>query len=321
MTTINLVTGVSGQDGFFISRHLLKKGHRVLGVSRRQVDSPHVLLLAKYPKYQHYAISKYTKSNIEALFREVQPDRVFHAAGFRDIPSTDEEVAQCFFTNVELLAIIIAAIRQNSPKTRLLFISSAEIYGKNAGIAHEKTAFNPENPYAVSKIEGMQQIEFFRSNGGFGSVAICFNHDSFLSPTTHLAISVVRKLLKSRESSTFFNTSIHRDFGHASDFSVAFDLILSHHTPDNFVVCTGTHVSLDDYINMTCHYLKIEPAAITRSVQPDLETYARRGDSQKIRSLLGWTPRFTVEKICKNIIYWEKKNQNDRINLYSPNIK
>jgi GDPmannose 4,6-dehydratase len=307
MTTLNLVTGVSGQDGFFISRDLLKKGHRVLGVSRRQVDSAQVHLLTQYPRYRHYAISRYTKSNIKTLFREVQPNRVFHAAGFRDIPSTEEEVAQCFFTNVELLAMIIAAIHENSPRTRLLFISSAEIYGKNAGIAHEKTTFNPENKYAISKIQGMQQIELFRSQGGFGSVAICFNHDSFLSPTTHLAISVVRKLLRLRESATFFNTSIHRDFGHASDFSRAFDLMLSHHTPDNFIVCTGTHVSLDHYINMACHYLKIDPYAITRSVKNDLETYPRKGNSEKIKNLLGWKPRFTLEKICKNIIYWEKR--------------
>src|SRR5437867_4225723 len=193
-----LVTGVTGQDGFYSARRFLRKGARVIGVSRQSLAraKPHVRLLARHRNFQ--------------------------------------------------------------------FVSMPEIFGKTHGAAlDESTPRSPENDYAVSKVQGMDQVEDFRTGRNiFGVSAICFNHDSFLSPERHLVSLVPRKLLRFKADMgsvlKFYNTDMRRDWSHAKDFARAFDLMLEHNSPTDFVVASGRSTSLREYIDLTCDLLRIE---------------------------------------------------------------
>jgi len=306
-----LVTGVTGQDGFYSARRFLRKGARVIGVSRQSLAraKPHVRLLARHRNFQFVSMPEYTIGHVRDLIGFVKPDRIVHAAGFRDIPSNESEVAQCYFTNCDLAGMLLQAVADLVPRARFLFISSAEIFGKTHGAAlDESTPRSPENDYAVSKVQGMEQVEDFRTGRNIFAVsAICFNHDSFLSPESHLVSLVPRKLLRFKADMgsvlKFYNTDMRRDWSHAKDFARAFDLMLEHNSPTDFVVASGRSTSLREYIDLTCDLLRIESRDfLVFENRADEDTYDRIACADRIHRQLGWTPQVTLRQLCREMI-------------------
>ena len=310
-----LMTGVSGQDGFYSARHFLRKGAQVVGVSRRAPpdSGPHVRLLARNPRFRYARIPQYSADQVNGLIREVRPDRVIHAAGFRDLRSNDSEVAQCYFTNCDLVDLLLNAVAKFAPRARFLFISSAEIFGQTLESAlHEGTPLSPQNHYAISKVQGMQQIAHARTTRDiFAAAAICFNHDSFLSPPNHLARLVPKKLLMLKRGKVdrlkFYNTGIRRDWSHARDIVTAFDLMLEHNTPTDFVVGSGKSTTLREYIDLTCELLDIrDPDRLLFENRLDEHSYDRIACSDRIKHELGWTPAISLRRLCRELIHAER---------------
>ena len=308
-----LVTGVSGQDGFYSARRLLRKGARVVGVSRQTLAGakPHVQLLARHRNFQYVSMPEYATARVRDLIGSVKPDRIVHGAGFRDIPSTESEVAQCYFTNCDLVEMLLQAAADLVPRARFLFISSAEIFGKTQGaVLDENTRISPENHYAISKVTGMGLVKEFRGRGGFAASAICFNHDSRLSPESHLVRLIPKKLIAFKKGKTarlrFYNADMRRDWSHARDFVAAFDLMLEHEAPSDFIVASGKATSLREYIDLTCDLLGVQPEELTFEKREDEETYDRIACPKKINQLLGWTPKLSLRQICREMIRLEQ---------------
>lgn len=309
-----LVTGVSGQDGFHSARRLLRAGAKVAGVSRQPLGNskPHLQLLAQDPNFKFYPVPEYTQAEIRKLICDIEPDRVVHCAGFRDLPSNDSEIAQCYFTNSELVDWLLRAIADMTPRARLLFISSAEIFGKTrSAILDENTPFDPQNHYAISKIQAMDRVADFRATKDvFAVSAICFNHDSFLSPQHHLVRLVPHKLLKLKSGRvdhlTFYNAEIRRDWSHAEDFATAFDLMLEQNTPEDFIVASGKSVTLREYIHLACELLEVNTdSSLTFETRESEDTYDRIACSDRIKQRLGWEPRTNLRDLCREMIRCE----------------
>jgi GDPmannose 4,6-dehydratase len=311
-----LVTGVSGQDGFHSARRFLRQGSKVAGLSRQTLDNskPHVQLLARDPNFQFYSVPEYTYAGIQKLIREIKPDRIVHCAGFRDLPSNDSEVAQCYFTNSELVDSMLKAIAESAPRARFLFISSAEIFGKpRSVVVDENTPLDPQNHYAISKIQGMQRVTDCRTTKDvFAVSSICFNHDSFLSPEHHLVRLVPKRLLKLKsghiERLAFYNAEIRRDWSHAEDFAAAFDLMLEQSTPEDFIVASGKSVTLREYVELTCELLRIEAYSnLTFETRESEDTYDRVACSDRIKQRLGWKPGISLSDLCREMIMCEQQ--------------
>jgi len=310
-----LITGVNGQDGFFSARSLLKKASNVVGVSRRCLsESTRLALLDKYPHFQLVSYPEYTSSTVSSLIAKVRPDRIIHCAGYRDIPRTEEEVAQCFHTNCDILEMLLGAIVKFAPECRLLFLSSAEIFSRHVTTPlNERSPVGPANEYGVSKARGMEIINHFRTaQNVFALSAICFNHDSCLSPSTHLVRLVPRKLLMLKLGVTrvarFYNISIRRDWSHAKDFANAFALMLEQAVPEDLVVASGIPTTLEQYINMSCEILGIEDeASVIFESRQDAHTYDRLADPGRLKTKLRWDPAYDVEMMCQEMIWWENR--------------
>jgi GDPmannose 4,6-dehydratase len=311
-----LVTGVSGQDGFHSARRFLRQGSKVAGLSRQTLDKskPHVQLLARDPNFQFYSVPEYTHAGIQTLIRDIKPDRIVHCAGFRDLPSNDSEVAQCYFTNSELVDSLLKAIAESAPRARFLFISSAEIFGKpRSVVVDEDTPLDPQNHYAISKIQGMLRVTDFRTTKDvFAVSAICFNHDSFLSPAHHLVRLVPNRLSKLKsgqiEHLAFYNAEIRRDWSHAEDFAAAFELMLEENTPEDCIVASGKSVTLREYINLTCDLLGIDGNSnLTFETRESEDNYDRIACSDRIKQRLGWKPRISLSDLCREMIRYEQQ--------------
>ena len=311
-----LITGVTGQDGFFSARHFLKNGATVVGVSRRPLSKggPHIDLLCKYPRFRYIHFPEYTSSAIARLVSETKPDRILHCAGFRDIPTTEDEVSQCFHTNCDILEMLVRAVVRSAPASRLLFLSSAEIFSRDTQAPLSENSFvAPKNQYGVSKVRGMEIINHFRiTKGIFAVSAICFNHDSCLSPPTHLVRLVPRKLLMLKNGiipiARFYDTLIQRDWSHAKDFVQAFDLMLEQPIPEDLIIASGVSTTLQEYIDISCDFLGIDgrESLIFESGQ-DGNTYDRIANPARLKTKLGWKPGFDIRAICKEMIRWETR--------------
>lgn len=308
-----LITGVNGQDGFFSAQHFLNKGATVLGISRYAdiASNPQLQYLSQYPSFRHEYVPIYTPSFLNNLIDRFVPDRILHCAGFRDIPKNAYEVVECFYTNCDLLKMILNSIKSRLPNCRLLFISSAEIFPLYLGKpCNETTLIAPENDYGRAKAEGMEMIRSFRENDNiFAISAICFNHDSSLSPSSHLVRLVPKKLLQWKnglsDSPTFYNVKIRRDFGHAKDYIKAFDLMLEQSSPQDLVVATGISTKLQDYIFLACKILELDPKELLFQENLTEMNYDRISDPKKLIHDLGWTPKYDIKKLCLEMINCE----------------
>lgn len=319
-----LITGVNGQDGFFSARHFLKRNRSVIGVSRHSASHPTIKLLSHYPNFTHVSIDEYTSKIIDRIISEVRPDRILHCAGFADIPKKPDGVKQCFFTNCDILEMLLNAVSKCVPESRLLFISSAEIFDKTIDTPlDEDSPISPDNEYGVSKVQGMQIIDHFRSEKNrFAVSGICFNHDSFLSPTEHLVKLVPRKILDVEYGITshasFFNVDIHRDWSHASDFVDAFDRMLENNVPEDFVVASGISTKLRDYISLTADLIGFDNKGVLKFESDERKhIYNRISNPSKLKEKLNWVPQYDVPKLCKEMIWWERRSYNtNRLNKF-----
>jgi GDPmannose 4,6-dehydratase len=256
---------------------------------------------------------EYTPSGVRELIRDVRPDRVVHGAGFRDLPSNESEAAQCYFTNSELVSLLLSSIAEFTPRAKFLFISSAEIFGRTQKtILDENTPADPQNHYAISKLQGMEEVKRFRTTRGvFAVTAICFNHDSFLSPLSHLVRLVPKKLLALRSGKvdrvTFYNTNMRRDWSHARDFVAAFDLMLEQGTPTDFIVASGKSTTLREYVDLSCSLLGITSKdRLFFDERDDPGTYDRIGCPDKIKGQLGWQTHVSLRQLCREMIHCER---------------
>jgi GDPmannose 4,6-dehydratase len=309
-----LITGVTGQDGFYAARRFLRRGHRVVGLSRQELGAarPHIRLLTRKPNFRFVSLPEYSRSRIRELIQEIRPDRIVHAAGFRDLPSNEDESRQCYFTNCELVDILLNAAADFAPNARFLFISSAEIFGKTQGtVLDETTPASPQNAYALSKVQGMQEVSHFRSARNIHAVsAICFNHESFLSPRNHLVRLVAGKILALKSGKVdkvkFFNTAMRRDWSHAKDFVAAFDLMLEQPAPADFIVASGKATTLREYIELACCLAGISTLdRLSFEERPDEDTYDRIACSDRIKKQLGWQPEISLRRLCREMIHCE----------------
>lgn len=246
--------------------------------------------------------------------REIEPARIVYCAGFRDIPRTPSEVAACRFTNETLLEGVLGAVTAQRRPARVIYPSSAEIF-KRAGLTplRENSDLGPANEYGKAKVAGMQIVEHYRSTQGiFACSAICFNHDSMLSPAHHLARVVPRKLvsLKRRQAQrvSFYDVATLRDWSHAKDFIRAFDLMLEQAAPHDFVVASGQARTLEDYIELVSDVLGLSCSNEVDFVKrPDLESYHRVADSTLIQRSLGWEPRVDLRRLAREMVYLETR--------------
>ncbi|MFN8207221.1 MAG: GDP-mannose 4,6-dehydratase [Bacteroidales bacterium] len=260
-----LITGVTGQDGAYLSEFLLKKGYRVHGIKRRSslfntdridhlYEDPHV-------EHQHFKLhygDLTDSTNLIRIMQEVQPDEVYNLAAQSHVKvsfETPEYTANADGIGALRMLEAIRLLGLGS-KTRFYQASTSELYGLVQEVPQtEKTPFYPRSPYAVAKLYGYwitvnyrEAYQLFACNG------ILFNHESPVRGETFvtrkITRAVARIVLGLQEKFYLGNLSARRDWGHAKDYVEAMYLILQHHTPDDYVVATGITTEIREFVRM-----------------------------------------------------------------------
>ena len=268
-----LITGVTGQDGSFLSKFLLKKGYEVHGLKRRASSFNTNRIDEFYETNQE--LSKNLKihfsdmidfGNLSLIINKIQPDEVYHLAAMSHVKVSFEIPLYTAEVNALGTHKLLEAIRSNYTKKKIKFYnaSTSELFGKVLEIPqNENTPFYPRSPYAVSKLfSHWITVNYREAYGLFASNGILFNHESPRRGETFVTKKITQGLVKIKlglqKQLYLGNLEAKRDWGHAKDYVEAQWLIMQQNKPDDFVIATGRNYSVKYFVDKVCKYLKIK---------------------------------------------------------------
>lgn len=305
-----LITGVTGQDGSYLSTLLLDKGYTVHGLAPSHsyglpVDSRVTL--------HHADLGEGT--NLSSVVDDVSPDEVYHLGAQSHVKLSFElPVYTAEVTGVGTLRLL-EAIRIHRKRTgrdvRFYQASSSEMFGKAVESPQtEKTPFHPRSPYACAKVYAYwQTVNYREAYGLFACNGILFNHESPRRGEAFVTRKITRaatriKLGLAREL-RLGNLDACRDWGFAGDYVEAMWLMLQQETPDDYVIATGETHSVREFLDEVFSYLRLDwkdSVVIDPQYQRPAEVDLLRGDASKARRQLGWRPRVTFRELARMMV-------------------
>ena len=317
MKKYNLVFGGNGQDGFFMTRYLLKNKKNVISVVRNNCKNIEFLINLKKKNEDLVVIEidTYNKNNYQKIFLNYQIDKIFYFIGHSKIPSTKEEESRCLESNYLIFKDLLEFLRSEDIACKILYLSSAEIYGSyQEKIRNESSDYTIDNFYSETKIESHKLINRYRSKYSFFiSAAICYNHESFFSPRHHLIRSIIEKFnnfLSTNDKKFLQFTNIHkyRNVSHVYDFLPIFFKILELDKPNDYVLANNSNNKIIDFIKIAALEFNIDTSLIKFDIDNILFRESRIGDNTKIRKAFNYKPIFSVEKIIKRMLSYQNSN-------------
>ena len=268
-----LITGVTGQDGAYLSELLLSKGYEVHGIKRRSslfnteridhiYEDPH----RPNPKFKLHYGDLTDSTNIIRIIQEVQPDEIYNLGAMSHVQVSFETPEYTADTDGVGVLRILEAVRllNLTKKTKIYQASTSELYGMVQQIPQsETTPFYPRSPYAVAKLYAYWIIVNYReAYNMFACNGILFNHESPLRGETFVTRKITRavsKIALGMQDKLFLgNLDAERDWGHAKDYVEAMWLMLQQDKPDDYVVATGIKTRVREFVRLAFAELGIE---------------------------------------------------------------
>jgi len=337
MKKVALITGITGQDGAYLAEFLLAKKYEVHGVKRRtslfntqRIDHLYVDPHLQSGNFFLHHGDMTDSSSLIRIIQETQPDEIYNLAAQSHVAVSFEEPE--YTANSDALGTlrILEAIRilGLEKKTKFYQASTSELYGKvSESPQTEKTPFYPRSPYAAAKLYAYWiTINYREAYNIFACNGILFNHESKLRGETFVTRKITMALsrisLGSGEILYLGNLDAKRDWGHAKDYVEMQWLMLQQENPEDYVISTGVHYSVRDFVNIAAKKLGMnlqwkgkgmkEYAIDTTTglvvVKVDAKYYrpteveSLLGDSSKAKKKLGWKPKISFDALVEEMI-------------------
>lgn len=306
-----LITGVTGQDGFYLTDLLLEKGYEVYGIVRN-IARTHREGAGAFGRRTNYVEADLTdQTSLDRAMEQVKPDEVYNLAGQTFVPvSWNQPLLTMEVTGMGALRML-EAIRRHAPQARFLQVSSSEIFGKSEEVQQtETTRLRPRNPYGAAKMFAHHiTINYRESYGTFACSCIAFNHESPRRAPEFVTRKVSRQVARIKLGLAgkikVGNIDGRRDWGFAGDYVRAMWLMLQQPKPDDFVIATGVTHSVKELLEIAFlhvgldwqKHVEIDPALL-RPAEDDLLS----GDASKANTILGWKPTVTFEEMVRMMV-------------------
>jgi GDPmannose 4,6-dehydratase len=344
-----LITGVTGQDGAYLSEYLLKKGYEVHGIKRRssmfntaRIDHLYQDRHEEEPKFFLHYGDLTDSTNLIRIIQEVQPDEIYNLAAQSHVQVSFETPE--YTANGDALGTLrlLEAIRilKLQEKTRFYQASTSELYGLvQERPQKETTPFYPRSPYGVAKMYGYWiTVNYREAYGMYACNGILFNHESPIRGETFVTRKITRAVARIKlglqKTLWLGNLNSQRDWGYAGDYVRAMWRMLQQTQPDDFVIATGEVHSVRQFIEHAFAEVdtKIswqgsgidekgvdqETGAILVSVDPryfrPTEVEFLQGDATKAKEKLGWVPKTSFVELVKMMVEEDLKTaERDRL--------
>ena len=356
MKKIALITGITGQDGAYLSRFLLKRNYIVHGIKRRSssFNTYRIDGIYKDPKvsktdfYMHFG-DLTDSMNLYNLINDIRPDEIYNLGAQSHVKvsfETPEYTANSDALGTLRILEAIKTIGLQS-KTKFYQASTSELFGDTSEIPQsEKTQFKPVSPYGTSKLFSYWITKNYRDAYDiFASNGILFNHESPLRGETFVTQKIIKaivKIYRKKQDVLFIgNLDAKRDWGHAKDYVEGMWKIIQHEKPDDFVLATSKAYSVREFITKAFRMIDIDIIWIGKGlneqgidsknnkvlIKVDNSYYRPNevgfllGDYTKAKEILGWEPKIDLDKLIEEMFEVELHNESfSEIDFKDPNF-
>jgi len=332
-----LITGITGQDGYYLTKLLLRKNYQVYGIKRRtslintqRIDEFFNNKDLHDKKFTLYHGDMTDSSSLISILNKVRPNEIYNLAAQSHV-KVSFEIPE-YTANSDAIGVLrlLEAVKSANliNKTKIYQASTSELYGKvRETPQNEKTPFYPRSPYGVAKLYAYWIIVNYREAYNFFACnGILFNHESPLRGETFVTRKITIGLSKIKlglqKNLILGNLNAKRDWGHAADYAEAMWKMMQLNKPDDFVIATGKQYSVRDFVNIAAKNLGINIKWVGKGINEkgiDKETgkvivkvgkkYFRPtevdsllGDSKKAKKILKWKPKITFNQMIKEMI-------------------
>jgi GDPmannose 4,6-dehydratase len=313
-----LITGVTGQDGAYLSRLLLQNGYNVLGLVR-SADNANLSKLAYLNIKDKVSIIEcdlLDLSQIINLLTITQPDEIYNLAAQSSVSLSFQQPIGTISFNINSVLNILESIRLINKKIKFYQASSSEMFGTIKSLPlTEDAKFHPLSPYAISKVTGHHiTINYRESYGLYACCGILFNHESFLRGENFFVKKALRGALDllhgKKDSVEFGNLDVKRDFGYSEKYVEAMWLMLQQDRADDFIICSGQSVYLREIVEYVFRKLNVslDKIKINTSYFRPTDIIDIYGSSAKAHSQLKWDYNMNFFQVLDILIEEEKRN-------------
>lgn len=330
-----LITGVTGQDGIYLSKFLLKKGYEVHGLIRSKSDYDRQIVsgLGKNLRDKmFFHKGDLRKGNgIDSIIKRIKPAEIYNLGAISNVDIAEKKPANSYNINFLGVLRILESIKKFSPKTKLFQAGSSMQFSlKNNERLNEKSKQNPSSVYGKSKQLAYKSIKEYREKYGiFACCGFMANHESFLRDGRALSKIIIKNIVRySRKEISYFylyNIDYKRDWGHAEDFVCAMWLMLQNDIPEDFIIAANNFKTIRNFCttafkffgidiiwtragkyeyakNKTTGKILIKSKLLPRKQQIDYTI-----SFNKIKSRLNWNPKIKFQEIVNEMIRKEIK--------------
>jgi GDPmannose 4,6-dehydratase len=310
-----LITGITGQDGAYLSQLLLEKGYAVHGLLRRSASADvigeRLRWIGVLDRVTLHDGDLMDLSSIIRILDAVQPDEVYNLAAQSFVHASWQQ--PILTGNVTGMGAVnmLEAVRIVCPKARFYQASSSEMFGKiQQEKQSERTPFYPRSPYAAAKLYAhWMTVNYRESFGMHANSGILFNHESPLRGiefvTRKITDGVARIKLGLASELVLGNLGAMRDWGHARDYVRAMWLMLQQEAPDDFVIATGRTVAIREFCAIAFGHAGLDwekHVTTSEKFKRPAEVDILLGDAGKAQSVLGWAPGVTLEEMAAEMV-------------------
>lgn len=326
-----IITGITGQDGYFLSKLLLSKGYEVHGIIRRN-SSMSIGTLSYLDKELMNRISIHYGDLTDASFlsnilEEIKPEEMYHLAAQSFVGYSFQNATSTYDVNIGGTLNVANAVKDYSPDTRLYFAATSELFGQPKETPqNENTIFQPRSPYAVSKLAGLWTMRTYRDAYNlFMSNGILFNHESEMRGpefvTRKISRAVARVNAGDRSPLELGNLNARKDWGYAEDYVDGMWKILNHKYADDFILGTGELHTVRDFVEESFNLIDeelhwrgsgINEVGLSRKDEVlvkvnkqffrPLESDNYVADFSKAEKELGWKPKTRFKELIKIMV-------------------
>ena len=321
MTKKALITGIGGQDGSYLSEHLVNQGYEVYGIVRRHsvAENQNSRIVHINKKVETFYGDLLDYPSLFRIISKVEPDEIYNLGAMSHVRISFDIPSFTIQTNALGVLNMLEIYRTVVPEAKFYQASSSEMFGNSVdedGFQRLTTPMNPVSPYGCSKVLGYNLVRHYRHAYKLHACnGILFNHESPRRGTNFVTNKVVKTAVEIRkgikDKLELGNLDSYRDWGHSKDYTRAMMKIINHDTPEDFIVATGETHSVRDLCSIVFSKLGMDYKDYVvqnpKYMRPEELKYLK-GDSQITRDVLGWSPEYTFESMLEEMIErWERE--------------
>ena len=311
------ITGITGQDGFYLSKLLLEKGYEVHGTVRRsssintsRIDN----LISKYVNdgrmFLHYS-DLLDSTSLTNLINHIQPDEIYNLAAQSHVAVSFKNPLYTSQTSTVGPVALLEVVKNSDKKIKYYQASSSEMYGGiDTNTLNEDSKFIPKSPYAVGKVFAHEMTKVYRESYDMFAVnGILFNHESPHRGETFVTRKITRAVGRIscglQNKLTLGNLSASRDWGFAGDYVAGMWLMMQHDVPDDWVLATGESHTVEDFLKLAFGKVNLnweDFVTTDKKYERPNEVGYLLGDSSKAQKELGWELKTSFSNLVEIMV-------------------